>query len=164
MLCVLLPVLGVLFGQGFVLDYQKIFGILFLCRPREIETPSYDGFSIDDYNLVMHDSVGSVYCYGNPGVSQKFCFSILPFTLTSIKNDLDDYPRLYTSRFVVDSIILRLTTHSFPRPNCAITGIRVTANPRQASAMSLKCSDSVSSLACPSWLVRSSAFCFDWRY
>lgn len=70
-LSVFLPVLDVLFGQGVVLDDQKVFSVLLLGRFGEIEAPGYYGCPIDNHDFVMGDGMGGIYPGGNPGVHQK---------------------------------------------------------------------------------------------
>ncbi len=48
-----LPVLAVPFGQGFILDDQKVFRVLFLGCSGEIEAPGNHGFVVYDHDLVM---------------------------------------------------------------------------------------------------------------
>lgn len=89
-----LPVLDVPLGQGLIPNHQQVFGVLFLSRSGEIEGPGNNGFPIDNHDLVVGDSVGSVNQGWDSRMSQEIRRGILVPPLALIQDDLDLDPSL----------------------------------------------------------------------
>jgi hypothetical protein len=84
---VILPVFRILFRQSFVLDDEKIFGILILGRFGEIEAPGDYGFAIYNHDLIGGSSEAEFFCLKiclNPlyELLQAYLKSLSPFSIT----------------------------------------------------------------------------------
>ena len=97
MLGVCVPALGVLRGQGLVLDEQHMLGILLLGCLGEVEAPRPDGVPVDDHHLVMRNGVAGIDLRRHPLVGQEIRRRVCVPAAALIQDNLHAHARFWAS-------------------------------------------------------------------